>query len=283
MSADHVSWEQAVVQFRSQPQNEDLVRAAYYDDPLIAAAERYWRSPEWAAIRRLLPSDPRARVLDVGAGRGIASFAFARDGFDVTALEPDPSAIVGAGAIRALAHDASLRIHVVESASESLPFPNEQFSIVFARAVLHHTRDLRNACQEFYRVLKPGGMLIAIREHVLSRAEDLQAFYDAHPLHRLYGGEHAYLLDDYIHALEMAEFALDQVIAPLDSDINLAPLTAQSAQAEIARRVGEWIPGGSTPVRLAFRIPGAWRVARRLLRAIDHRPGRLYSFVARRK
>ena len=33
--------EQAVLRFRAQPQQRDLVLAAYYDDPLWAATDRY--------------------------------------------------------------------------------------------------------------------------------------------------------------------------------------------------------------------------------------------------
>ena len=76
----------------------------------------------------------------------------------MTALEPDPSALVGAGAIRALAAEARLPIDVVEEFSERLPFANDTFDVVFARAVLHHTRDLDSACREMFRVLRPGGI-----------------------------------------------------------------------------------------------------------------------------
>ncbi len=41
---------------------------------------------------------------------------------------------------------------------------------------------------EFFRVLKPGGRLIAI-ENVISSKNDLPVFLDQHPLHKLYGGE----------------------------------------------------------------------------------------------
>ena len=94
-----------------------------------------------AAVSQLLRGRG-GKALDVGAGRGIASYALAREGFQVTSLEPDPSAIVGAGAIRALAAEAALPISVVEEFSERLPFVDGAFDVVFARAVLHHTRDL---------------------------------------------------------------------------------------------------------------------------------------------
>jgi len=275
------TWEQAVEWIRAQPEHHKLVIDAYYDDPLPATAARYWQSEEWAAVRRLLPTLP-GRALDVGAGRGIASFALARDGFQVTALEPDGSALVGAQAIRSLAAASGLAIEVTQEFSERLLFEDKQFDVVFARAVLHHTSDLAAACREFLRVLKPGGVLIAVREHVISRAEDLPAFFDIHPLHKLYGGENAFQLDQYRSAISAAGFELEQVLAPLRSPINFAPYTLAGLQAEVAQRVGRRVPGLSGAVRAALRLPGVWPLVRALLEHVDHRPGRLYSFIARR-
>jgi len=46
MSARFVSWEEAVLWLREQPEHRELVRACFYDDPLSAAAERYYMSTE---------------------------------------------------------------------------------------------------------------------------------------------------------------------------------------------------------------------------------------------
>ena len=137
-----LSWEQAVQWLRDKPDQQDLVRACYYDDPLPAAAERFWQSLEWKSITALLPPAQGGFALDLGAGRGISSYALAKEGWKVSALEPDPSTLVGSGAIRSLAHDSGLPIEVVTEFSEKLPFEDNSFELVNCRQVLHHARDL---------------------------------------------------------------------------------------------------------------------------------------------
>jgi SAM-dependent methyltransferase len=271
------TWEDAVVWLRNQPDQRQLVIDAFYDDPLIVAAERYFVSAEWQAVSELLQKRA-GKALDVGAGRGIASYALARNGFAVTALEPDASAIVGAAAIRNLAADACLPIEVVEEFSERLPFADETFDVVFARAVLHHTSDLDSACREMFRVLRRGGVLIAAREHVISKETDLAQFLDQHPLHHLYGGEHAFLLDRYTGALKGAGFAAIEVLAPLKSPINLFPYTVETLRATVVERLTRKIP--LEPVwRAALGPRSVFTSLLSIAERFDNRPGRLYSFV----
>ncbi len=279
-AAEQVSWETAVRRLLDDPQAAELCRACYYDRPALAAAQRYADSDEWHDIRTLLGS-ARGLALDVGAGMGIASYALARDGWQVTALEPDPSDLVGAGAVRQLAAQGNLSIEVAQEWGESLPFGTGRFDLVHARQVLHHARNLKDFCAELHRVLKPGGMLIASREHVISRPEDLPAFLARHPLHHLYGGENAFMLREYLGCLSAAGFEVRQVIGPFDSSINLAPHTPETLVAEIGERVRR-IPLMRHVVAAALARP--WRRgALRMLSRIDRRPGRLFTFVATKR
>lgn len=255
---------------KAQPEQAELVRACFFDDPLCIAADRYHDSAEWAAVRSFL-GDSRGRALDIGSGRGISAYALARDGWETTALEPDPSPEVGAGAIRQLCLETAVDITVVEDWGEELPFESDSFDLVHCRQVLHHARDLHTFCSEAARVLKSGGMFIATREHVLSRREDLPLFLDRHPLHRLYGGENAFLLKEYTSAITGAGITLTKVLNPLQSHINLFPQSKLDAKTQLARKV--FLP-------LPHLIPD-WLLT--WAGRFTDTPGRSYSFVGRKR
>ncbi len=243
------TWEEAVAWLKNQPEKADLVRACFFDDPLPAAAERYYKSAEWREVRNFLqPNKRRSKefrdapqklglALDVGAGMGISSFALVRDGWDVVALEPDPSDIVGAGAIRSLFATTGLRVTIEQTWGEKLPFPDNTFTVVHCRQVLHHARDLGQLGRELGRVLKPGGVFIATREHVLARKGDLPKFLAAHPLHKFYGGENAYLLAEYLTALKEGGIHVTKVLNPFASEINLFPETKKALKRRLAAKI----------------------------------------------
>lgn len=276
-----MTWEDAVLWLRAQSWQQELVRQCYYDDPVAKAAERFCQSEEWQEIHTLLSAHMPGQVLDLGAGRGITTYAFAKRGCLVTALEPDPSPVVGSKAIRSLLDSAGLNGVVVEEYGETLPFADDKFDIVFGRAVLHHAHDLEKLCREAARVLRPGGIFMATREHVISKQEDLPEFLAQHALHSLYGGENAYPLNRYTHAIANTGLRLVRVIGPFDSVINYAPLSNEQhlhmLRSRLARLFG---------TRFADRLASCGYIrtcTSKIMSASSNVPGRHYSFMAIKK
>jgi len=276
MSDKYVSWEEAVAWLVAQPDKQELVRDCYYDSSPLVAAERYSQSDEWTAIRALLPAVP-GRALDVGAGRGIASYALANAGWSVVAIEPDPSNFVGRGAIRNIAQSKGLPIETLEEFGERIPCDSVSFDLVLARQVLHHARDLPALCTEAFRVLKPGGTFVAVRDHVISSPGDLPAFFQIHPLHQLYGGENALQARQYLDALRAAGFHVEKTLRSFDSVINYAPQSRASLRNELQRRLGRVPLGRIAGQCLHFEV--ILDMALAILSRVDRRPGRLYSFI----
>ena len=167
MGEKFVSWEEAVTWLIEQPEKRELVKQCYFDRPVIDAVRRYESDPEWQELsKRWLPPG-RGTAFDLGAGNGLVSYALAKMGWEVTALEPDPGEFVGAGAIRGVAKADNLNINVMEEWGESIPCEDNSFDLVMARQVIHHANDLEQMYQEIARILKPGGTAIAFRDHVI--------------------------------------------------------------------------------------------------------------------
>ncbi len=279
-----MTWQEAVEWLRQQPDQADLVRACYFDDPLLQACERFAQSGEWRETVRYLPTQ-KGHALDIGAGRGISSYALAKEGWQVTALEPDPSAFVGAEAIRQVARETQLPIEVVVEWGESLPFTDNTFNAVYARQVLHHARDLTQLCAEIGRVLKPGGVFIATREHVISQPQDLPLFLERHALHHLYGGENAFLLKEYLGAIRGAGLSMKHIWGPWQSEINYFPTLPIQQKMRITalpkRLIGQTLTALLTSESQPWGKPMLSALAY-LATIRDHSAGRFYSFVAQK-
>jgi SAM-dependent methyltransferase len=272
--------DEAVLHLRSLPEWRDVLHTGYLTEDVVECADRFHGSTEFAEVLSLLGDCVRSgAILDLGAGTGIASSAFARSGARVVyALEPDPSELVGRGAIRKLS--LGLPIEVIDAWGETLPLPDESVEVVYARQVLHHVRDLRRVISECARVLKPGGVFLACREHVVSNDQQLRVFLEEHPMHQLAGSENAYPIERYLDAFRLAGLRSDRVVGPWDSVINSYPSARtveelrgmpRTVLRERWGQVGLWlslVPGMSALV---------WQRIRRY-----EQPGRLYTFLARK-
>jgi tellurite methyltransferase len=100
-------------------------------------------------------------VFDAGCGQGRNLVFFLNQGYEVSAVDPDPGAI---HAVRALAGRLAPRLPASNfraEAVESNSFPDRCANVVLSSAVLHFARDeaqFRAMLEGTWRVLKPKGL-----------------------------------------------------------------------------------------------------------------------------
>jgi SAM-dependent methyltransferase len=131
-------------------------------------ADSLWRSPIlvqlthgrlWRLVAEVLRPAP-ARVLDIGCGTGALSLAMAQAGHDVTAIDPDPTAIELA---ERSAHRGR-RVRLAYHRSDVATFVADEagFDVVVTSRTLHHVREPAAALERVRRWLRPGGQLVCI-------------------------------------------------------------------------------------------------------------------------
>ena len=126
------------------------------------------------AFGALTPAALGANVLEVGPGPGLTTDLLWSELDQLTAIEIDRDL---AAALSARMSTAGAAVEVVEGDATAMPFEDRQFTGAVTFAMFHHvpTTDLQDlVLAEIFRVLHPGGLLIA-NDSVAS--EELAAFH----------------------------------------------------------------------------------------------------------
>ncbi|MFT6841272.1 MAG: ubiquinone/menaquinone biosynthesis C-methylase UbiE [Psychroserpens sp.] len=288
-----MTWEETIKFIRTQDEYKELVKKAYFEEDLALNVERFQNEEEFAETLKILKAyQPKAEhILDIGCGNGISSISFALQGYKVAAVEPDPSPTIGAGAIRKLKENYHLdNIEVYEAYAEDIHFNDESFDVVYVRQAMHHANDLDKFIAEAGRVLKKGGLLITVRDHVIFDLKDKAWFLEMHPLHKFYGGENAFTTEEYKNAMFKAGLKVEKELKYYDSVINYFPLTETDFKKRREVIIEDRKKSLDRKIGVFSNIGVLFNLYDKLLdirngSAFDEKnnPGRMYSYIAIKK
>ena len=150
------------------------------------------------------------KILDAGCGEGRNLIYFLKNGFDVSAVDRSSEAINKvvklAGRLAPALPGDNFRVESVEKMS----FESLTFDVVISSAVLHFARDEEQwkcIVDEMWRVLKPGGLMVARLTSSIGIEDRLEQISERH--YRLPDGTDRFLVDEKIllHATASLEGA----------------------------------------------------------------------------
>lgn len=285
-----MTWEETIIKIRKSGDFKELVEKAYFDENLELNVCRFGKSDEFKETLKFIKqhASNAKSILDIGCGNGISSINFALKGFNVTAVEPDSSDTVGARAIKKLKETYKLEnLDIYEAFAENINFASNSFDLVYIRQAMHHAFDLEKFIKECVRVLKPSGILLTIRDHVVYNEKDKAWFLESHPLHKFYGGENAYTSMEYKNAIKNAGAKVEKELKYYDSVINYFPSTKE--EIDNLKKVNELNHKKKLTSKLG-KIADNWFVWN-LYRLLSNYnplnevfiPGRMYSYIAIKK
>ncbi|HII91180.1 MAG TPA: methyltransferase domain-containing protein [Methanosarcina sp.] len=104
-----------------------------------------------------MPEGRKLRVLDVGTGCGFLAILLAKEGHEITGVDISPLMLEEA-AYCANAHKVIVDFRL--SNAEKLPFEDDSFDLIISRNLIWTLQNPEKAFSEWYRILKPKGMLI---------------------------------------------------------------------------------------------------------------------------
>lgn len=157
-------------------------------------------------LKRLLPANTmplNPKIVDVGCGFG-HSFKALNDFFSpklIVGLDADPGIFDRAGD---KAKNCDCEVQLKESNAAKLDIANNTFDVVFCHQTFHHIVEQEAAMAEFFRILKPGGLLLF--------AESTKRYIHSIPIRLLFRHpmDVQKTADEYIAIIRESGFTLNQ-------------------------------------------------------------------------
>jgi ubiquinone/menaquinone biosynthesis C-methylase UbiE len=124
----------------------------------LSAQTKHTLRRRYEAFISFMPDNlQECKVLDVGSAHGYLTVMLLSKGCDVISLDISPLRVIK---VRDRATNRGLNPDCIAADALDLPFTNESLDIIIAGEVREHLTEPEKALNEFYRVLKPKGILI---------------------------------------------------------------------------------------------------------------------------
>ncbi len=137
----------------SQPQNPAQIFDGYFGPAMF----RPWGE----VLIDIATPQSGETVLDLACGPGTVARQIAEQGLDVGSLHGLDSSAPMLSVAREKSAAAGFDIDWTEGVCESLPYEDNTFDLVISQQGLQFFQDREKSAREIYRVLKPGGRLVA--------------------------------------------------------------------------------------------------------------------------
>ena len=132
---------------------------------------------------------PRAKLLEVGAGRPDVLIGFRDAGLQVFACDISPVS-------KKACENEKIPFEFVDLENGKLPYGDNEFDVIYSKSVIEHMLNPLNFVSESFRVLKPGGTLLVL-------TPDWEANYRT-------------FFDDFTHVRPMSRRSMNLLLSMLD-------------------------------------------------------------------
>ncbi len=114
-------------------------------------------------VRRTPNLGPEVHLLDIGCGPGNAVRTAARTGASAIGLDPSGPMLTMAKLLTRIRPPKG-EVDWIEAGAEAMPVPDKSVDVVWSLKAVHHWPQLTEGLDEVRRVLKPGGLFVALEK-----------------------------------------------------------------------------------------------------------------------
>jgi ubiquinone/menaquinone biosynthesis C-methylase UbiE len=143
-------------------QGQDKASEREFYDRLFGTRKRFDQFDDriYRRMARLARDGTKGnRSLDLGCGSGTQATCLVAEGFDVLAAD---LSIEGVKVAAATLQDSGYEANVMNADAEQLPLRDASMDACICGLLLHHFKDMGRVAEELHRIVKPGGIVVAL-------------------------------------------------------------------------------------------------------------------------